>query len=520
MDETRTLLVAALALALAAACGEDDSSAAEEGPADGADAPPLDVDVTPAEGTARRLTIAQYHNALQDTFGEELVVPTRIEPDVSSEHLLAIGAARSSISPRGTEQYEDGSAVIVEQLIAPGALRDRLVDCEPSADCAREVIAHTGRRLWRRPLTDSELSTLAGIAATGDELLGDFYAGLGYALSGLLQSPHFLFRVDMGEEDPDSPGELRFTSWEMASRLSFLLWNTTPDDTLLDLTEEDALVSDEPLAEAIDEMLDSPRLEDGVRAFFADMLGLAALAELNKDPTIFVRFSSEVGPAAEEETLRTITHHLLELEGDYRDLMTTRRTFIDPRLASIYRVRSPQGDEFSEHEWAETDDRHGLLGHVSVLAANAHATSSSATRRGKFVRERVAEHLENPSCAGCHTFMDPIGLGLENFDGLGTYRTEDNGVEIDASGELDGIPFADAKELGEVLRDHPDVPGCLVQMLYRYATGRVEGSGEQELLGTLTARLESQGHQLGPLLRDVAMSAGFRRVAPAAEGEE
>jgi len=533
-------------LACVASCSDSSSSTDE----DDATAP-LDVPVTPAAGTARRLTIAQYHNLVRDTFGDEVVLPSKLEPDAQGAGLIAIGAGTTSISSRGVEQYEEAARQIGVQVTEPGPLRERLVDCGPGTECTETVVARVGRRLWRRPLRDEELARVVAIASAGEEATGDFHGGLGYAIAALLQSPKFLFRIEVGEPDPEHPGEHRFTSSEMASRLAFLFWNTGPDEALLDLAQADALVSDEGLGAAVDGLLESDRLDEGVRTFFADMLGLAALDELTKDPTVFVRFSNEVGPSAREETLRAVTHHLLEEDGDYRDLMTTRTTFLDRRLAAIYGVPAPERDGFGMHQWDADATRHGLLGHVSILAGNSHATASSATLRGRFVREsllcaeipsppvdvntalpevsgtartlreRVAEHLENPSCAGCHAALDPVGLGLENFDGLGSYREEDNGAVIDATGELDGTDFADAKELGQVLRDHADLPGCLVTTLYRYATGRVEESGEHELIEALTERFALQGHRLVPLMKDIATSDGFRCAkAPVREGGE
>ena len=255
--------------------------------------------------------------------------------------------------------------------------------------------------------------------------------------------------------------------------------------------------------------------------------------------------SPEVGPSAREETLLGLERLVFEIDGDFRDILTTRETFLNRRLAAIYDVPAPVREGFGLTELPEDGLRMGLLGQVSFLAPNAHATSSSATLRGKFIREvllcaaippppanantalpepsgtaltlrdRSEEHMQSGSCRGCHQLMDPMGLSLENFDGIGRYRTTDHGVLIDASGELNGVAFADAEELGYLLHDHPDVPRCLVRTMYRYATGRLEASGETQALRQLTDAFTADGYRVKDLMREVALHRSFRHaVAP------
>jgi hypothetical protein len=220
---------------------------------------------------------------------------------------------------------------------------------------------------------------------------------------------------------------------------------------------------------------------------------------------------------------------------------------VDRKLASIYNVRAPARDGFGEIEWADDSGRAGILTHVSLLAANSHSVASSATLRGKFVRQvllcgvikppptdlntslpesssdaptlrdRVTVHLENEFCAGCHRPMDPIGLGFENFDALGKFRLRENGVIIDPSGDLDGVPFADARDLGRVVSEHPDLLGCMVKSAFRYANGRLEADGEAALVDWLTARFDAGGRRVPELLLDIVMSDGFRTAVPASD---
>ncbi len=537
---------------LLAACGERSHLGAAAPMTDGPAAPPprSDKPFSPAEGGLRRLTELQYANAVHDLFGPDVVVPARLEPDVAIEGLVALGAARTSVSPRGVEQYESAALDLAAQALGtgPASARGRLVTCTPAgmADdaCAQTVLSTLGRRAFRRPLTSGELARLVKLAGDSARALGDFHRGLELAVAALLESPNFLFRVELGEPDPAAPGQLRFSAWEIASRLSFLVWNTIPDDELLDAAARGDLVTDAGLDAALDRLLASPRARKGLRSFFVDLLELYRLDELVKDPKIFVQASPELGPAAREETLRGIEHLIFDAAGDYRELLTTRRTFLDRRLAALYEVPAPAREGFGMYTWADDSPRAGLLSQASVLALQSHATSSSATRRGKFVRktllcanpapppvdvntmlpepsgntptlrDRVREHLENENCAVCHRFTDPIGLGLENFDGIGRYRTTENGALIDATGELSKVQFKNPRELAAAITQHPDFVPCFVKSVYRYAGGHLETAGEAGVLEDLTNDFAAGGHRVLPLLRLLVKSPGFRRLAP------
>ena len=516
---------------------------------------PTPVDVTPLRGAApavepagpvlKRLTQTQYANTIHDLFGADVVVPDNLEPDAPSEGLLQVGAGVNALSAYGVERYEDAAYSVAEQALGDEAARARLVPCAaagPQDDaCARTVLDALGRLAWRRSLTADESDRLVGLTGVAGVALGDFDEGLACGIAALLQSPNFVYRVELGEEDPGAPGLLRYTDSEMATRLAYFLWNTTPDEALLTAADAGELTTDAGLAAQLDRMLADPRSEDGLRAFFGDMLTLYELDELNKDPTVFVHMSADVGPAAREETLQGLTW-LVSQDGDYRDLFTTRTAFLDRKLAAIYGVPAPSPDGFAQTELPDDGRRRGILGQVSFLALQSHAANTSVTRRGLFVREvllcqslpsppaglntsipeatdaaptmrdRVAQHLADPSCAGCHLSMDPIGLGLENFDGLGGWRDSENGVVIDASGDLDGVAYADAWALGQALHDHPNTGPCLARTLFQYAGGHLVAAGETELLDWHAQGFAEAGYSVQFLLRDLVASPGFRTV--------
>ncbi len=503
--------------------------------------------VPPAEVVLKRLTKSQYARAVHDLIGE-VAVPIALEPDTAGEGFLVVGASKTSISALGVDRYESAAYDIATQALKPGPIRARLVPCTPAAKiddaCARKFVASFGRRAFRRPLAADEITRYANLADQAAEKLGDFHAGLEFALAGLLQSPYFLFRVELGEAAPGHAG-LRYTSFEMATRLAFFLWNTTPDDELLDAAEKGELVERDGLGRAIDRMLASPKARLGLRNFFSERFGLYQLDDLVKDSQAFPQASADLGPDAREETLRSLEDMVFDRDADFRTMMTSSRTFVNRRLATLYGVPAPTLEGFGATLLPSDGERRGLLGNAAILALYAHSTSSSSTRRGKFIRtvllcatippppvnvntaippasdklptlrDRMQAHMQNPNCASCHKLMDPIGLGLEHFDGLGTFRTSEHGVAIDPSGQLDGVPFANGRELGATVAAHPGFAGCMVRHLYRYAVARVETDGEEALLAWLAQTLPSDGFRVLPLLRHIALSDGFRYATEA-----
>lgn len=493
--------------------------------------------VAPAPATLRKLTRAEYLDTLTDLLGPDVVLPAQLEPDAEVGGLLSVGAGQAAISPLGVEQYETAAYALAGQVARDEALRERVVGCTPTevADtaCLEGFVRGFGRLAWRRALTEDEVAALVGVGAEAAAVLDDPLAGPEYALAALLQSPSFLYRVELGQGG-------RFSGVEVASRLSYLLWNGPPDLALLEVAESGELDDPEVLAAQVDRMLADPKAERGLRAFFDQWLELWKLPSLTKDPTLFVHFSDALGPSAREETLRVATGLARDPDADFRDLLTTRRTFLDRTLAALYSVPAPAREGFAPAELPADGPRLGLLGQASFLALHSHPVSTSVTRRGLFVREtllcqtippppsnvdtsipepspdaatmrdRVAIHLEDPACASCHTITDPIGLGLEHFDGIGRWRPDDQGHEIDASGDLDGVPFTDARGLAVAMRENPDFVRCVAQTLLEHAQGHVLSFPEANLATWHAQGFVAEGHAFDALLRDLVTAEAFR----------
>lgn len=502
----------------------------------------------------RRLTQEQYKNVIADVFGSDIRVSGRLDPDVRKDGLFEIGATEATFTPGSLEQYDQLARGIASEVLAEGR-RATIMPCAPKSEatpdsaCAREFIALAGRLLFRRPMTEDEIADRVALADNAVEKVGNFYKGLEYGLASLLVAPQFLFRKDTLVADD---GELRLDNYAKASRLSFLLWNAGPDETLLEAAEKGELDSDRGLARQVDRMLASPRLEAGVRAFFDDFLQFSLFETLDKDPVIYPKFSQTVALDAREQTLRTIVQHLITNEGDYRDLFTTRKTFMSRALGVVYQVPVSPQNAWSKYEFAADDPRAGLLTQLSFTALYSPPGRSSPTLRGKAIREvflcqtvpvppvnvdftlfestrdkpsttardRLTNHRENPVCAGCHALIDPMGLALENFDGLGVYRTTENGAPIDPSGELDRVKFADVRGLAQTMRDNPRTASCFVSRVFAYGVGRKPAPDDNTVLAFLGEKFAAEGYKLKPLLRRIATSDALYRIAPAAPPDE
>ncbi|HEY0684974.1 MAG TPA: DUF1588 domain-containing protein [Steroidobacter sp.] len=497
----------------------------------------------------RVITTEQYLNTIANVFGSSVDMDIKFPPLRRTDGLLSNGAALAGVTSGKIETFQRAASSIAGQVVAPER-RNYLIPCTPASEtqadpeCAKQFFSQTGRLLHRRTLSEEELGHYVTAANEAADKLKDFYAGIELVLEAMLISPEVLFIVESTEGDADDEGRRRLDSYSLASRLSFFLWNAGPDDMVLKAAENGDLESERGLKRVVDAMIASPRLEAGMRAFFDDMLGFDDFDALSKDPTVYPFFTGATATDAREQTLRTIIDHLIVKQADYRDLYVTRETFMSPALAPLYQIPASRG--WTEYEFAEDSPRQGLLTQISFVALRSHPGRSSPTLRGKALRERllcqvvpppppnvdfgklenpdahyktqrerVAVHLEDPACAGCHKITDPMGLALENFDGAGRFRTTENGATIDTSGELDGVHFDNAVGLGKALRDNPSLPSCLVDRLYSYGSGGAAKPTDRSLLKYYTAEFAESGYKLPDLLRTIALSDAFQHVTPA-----
>lgn len=504
--------------------------------------------------TMRLISADQYRNTVAYVFGSDIQVVANFPLLQRHNGLVSLGATTAMMTPGDLEQFDKAARSIAAQVIDP-THRGTLIPCMPrdpnGADtkCSEQFFSKVGRFLYRRPLSAAELRMQVSIADGAARDRHDFYQGISYGLSGMMTSPKFLYITETSKPDPDRPGQYRLDDYSLASRLSLFLWNALPDDYLLAAAQKGELRDHAGLSRQIDRMIASPRLEEGVRGFFADLLQLQDFESLSKDPVIYPDFTFQASQSVHEQLMRTITNYLLRRDGDYRGLFTTNETFVNRALGPLYRtqVRTQIADEWTTYE-QKVDESAGVLTSLSFLAAHAHPGRSSPTRRGRAIREiflcqkipdppptvnftvfenmskkltardRLKAHALDSSCAGCHNLTDPVGLAFENYDGAGEFRTREHNAVIDTSGTFDGNKIAGVADVGRVMHDHPALVPCIARRVYGYSVGRNPGVADRRWLSWLARQFGSDSYEFPELLKHVAESEAFYAVSPPVAG--
>jgi hypothetical protein len=505
--------------------------------------PPYD----PAEPALARLTGAQYANVVRDLLGPAVKIPD-LEADTRPYLFSVIGASTTTISEHGVDLYGQSALTIAGVAFADTTKRAALVPCPVTtpltAECLGQFIQTFGLRAWRRPLEAVEVQRYQAYGAQVG--LGDPWKALEYVTAGLLTSPNFLYRVELGEADPEHPGWLRYTGYEMASRLSFLLRNTFPDAELFAAAKSGELVTVDGILGQANRLLGAkgPTAEM-IKQLYSEYLDLPLLAEVMFPKTMDP--GGTIGASMQSEVVGIVNRIGLEQPGDMRTVFTTRTTFVNQDLASLYGLAAPAPGGLAQAELPADGPRAGILTTGALLTLNNRPNRTSPTIRGFFVRQRllcgtvpppppgippikeddmgapktIREKLEahraNATCAACHKQMDPLGLGMENFDQFGRFRAMyESGAPVDATGDLDGQMFDGARQLGELLSKDERTVECLITQLYRYASSRLETDSETIVLANLKGAFAKDGYQLKPLLLSLIGSDGFRHLKPEA----
>jgi hypothetical protein len=504
----------------------------------------------PAEAVLPRLTQAQYRNSIADLLGPGIPA-SPLEADTSPYLFDTIGATSTTLSELGTEQYEQAADIATKAIFSDPAKRAALVGCEVAAAgdaCVSGFLKSFGRRAFRRPLAIDEVERWVQVATSlSDESAWD---GLRLAVSGMLQSPSFLYRIELGEPNPEKPGERIILGYEMAGRLSFLIWNTIPDDALLDAAERGELNHIDGIQREAARLIDHPRGAQAMQDFFGQFLDLSRLEHTSRTPENYPAFTPSLKAAMRRE-IELLVSDIMDTRGDIRSIFSARHTFVNSELAAHYGLDAPGTDAatFVAVAFDDASPRAGILTSGAFLTMNAHETQTSPTARGKYVRERVLcqtvkppppdvdteldppsatnpktvrerleEHQKNEACRGCHSFIDPPGFTFEHFDSIGTYRTVQEGnLPIDSSGDLDGKPVNDARDLAALLEEDQRVGACMVKQLYRFSQGRLDTEGEAPALAGLEARFEDAGYDFRTLLIELVVSDGFRSLSATKE---
>ncbi len=509
----------------------------------GKDLPPFQ----PAPVTLRVLLGWQYRNAVGALLGAEAANAVEPPPDSAINGFDSIGASQLALSPIAIEKYESSALRAAKAALSNTAGRSALIGCTPAStvdeSCLRAFLTRFGRRAWRRPLSETEVATWVTVGRNAATAYRDFYRGAEFAVAGLLQSPHFIYMVEVGQPDLTHPGRRKLTGLEIATRLSFFLSGTTPSEELLAAAERGELDTREGVRAQAQQLVSRPEAREALARFFDEYLRLREMPGRAKDSTLFPFFTPALASGMREETQRFLTDLVWERNGDFRDMFDADYTFVNKDLATLYGLANVPAAGFTRITLPPETGRGGVLGQASLLSLLSYPATTSPTQRGKFVRERLlcqpisappagvvpsfpepqpgeapktmreklVEHQKNPSCSGCHMLMDPIGLGLENFDPVGRFRASDRGAPIDPVSTFDQFgTFQSPRELGRLLRQHERTVPCFVRNLFRMATGHVEGVGETAPMVALDAAFAASGYRVRELLMEIVSSDAFR----------
>ncbi|MGB8223530.1 MAG: DUF1592 domain-containing protein [Polyangiales bacterium] len=496
----------------------------------------------------RRLTRFEYNNTVRDLLGDTSNPADVLPPEEEVAGFNNQAAALTS-SDLLVEQYMKVAEEVSARAI--GNLDTLLPDCDPGIDgsdaCALSFIRGFGKRAFRRPLAQAEVDRLKSVFdwAIHDPDLGRFEDGIQIVIEALLQSPSFLYRPEPGAETPIEGDVVPFTSWEMATKLSYMLWNTMPDAELFAAADADALRTSEQIATQATRMLEDDKARDLIRNFHTQWLLLTQLDTITKDAGIYPAYESSLPSLWKQEIQTFVENVILQGDGTLQTLLTADYGFMNEDLASFYGddvVDTVTGSEFRRVQ-LDPKRRSGFLTSAGLMSTLANANRSSPVFRGKFVREQLMcntlppppanlvivppeldptkttkEQFEeigaNPACAGCHTLMNPIGFIFEHYDAIGQWRDQQNGKAIDATGEvirtddIDGV-YDGAGELAAALASSTQVQECVASQWFRFAYNRTVSPQDSCSVEQLNDVFRSSNYNIKALLVALTQTNAF-----------
>jgi hypothetical protein len=483
----------------------------------------------------RRLTRSQFEHTVRDLLGATGTPAQGISPDETVGPFTS--NAISPITELLVQQHMEAA-----QALATGA-KSRMAQISPcdlstGESCVRDFVTVFGLKAYRRPLEQAEVDayvTLFSVAGA------DASNGFRLVVEAMLQSPYFLYHADVGETGAPTALPQALTSYELASRLSYFLWDTLPDQALFDLAAAGTLDDDETLSAEVTRMLADGKAADSVPSFHLQWLDI----DMDQFGTLG-QTQPEVASAMLKETSRFSDHVVRNGDGLLQTLLTASYSFPEGPLFETYGVTEPAGFAPGMRVELDQTERGGLLTHAGFLVKHYRGALPSPVHRGITVREnilcqpidpppvdvmasplppslgptardRFVAHEADPTCGGCHSQIDPIGLALENYDGTGAFRTEEGGETIDASGvvydagpDLE-LPFTGGVELGQRLAASRAVRDCVSNQWFRYSLGRMESVDDGCALRSIRGKFSATGN-VRELITNIVLSHAFRRV--------
>ena len=450
-----------------------------------------------------------------------------------------------STSSLHVEQYKSIADDIAERTVNDNARFNALHACVPNRnagnldDCAKNVVERLLTRAFRQPAAPAILQ-LYGDLERDLRQNANFKTSIQSLISAILQSPEFLYRIEYGTPAGD---RIRPTGYEMATRLSYFFWASMPDDALFEAAKTGELDTKEGVMTQAKRLLASDKAKVNIRFFFDNFLPINALNQLERDPAVFPAWSAEIGSLMREETQQFLQHLIFDGEGDWASALTADYSFMNETLAAYYGINDVSGGEFRKVSLAATQ-RKGLLTQGSIMVGTTHTGFTNPVTRGGYImnemlcehiplptgdvadqafppnpdtaptaRGRYTQHAEDPACRGCHSKMDPVGFVFENFDPIGLFRTHENDVLIDVSGELPdddlGTPVANAIEFADAVAADDRVHQCFALHWANFAYGKSISKKESCLKETIQDEFIASGYDIQQLLLNLTQTDAF-----------
>jgi mono/diheme cytochrome c family protein len=497
----------------------------------------------PGRVTLRRLNRVEYNNTIRDLVGIDFHPADDFPSDDVGYGFDNIGDVLS-MAPILMEKYVEAAERIVDKAWQSPDLRRRIMICQPTEktkiDCARKILENFAFRAYRRPLKGDEVDRLVGFV-TQVEAQGDsFERGIQLGLQAVLVSPHFLFRIEL-DPQPNKPDAVHLVNdFELASRLSYFLWSSMPDDELFQLAKQGTLHQEGNLENQVRRMLKDPKARALVDNFAGQWLQLRSLKNAAPDPGLFPAFDEALRSAMLKESALFFEAVMRE-DRSILDFLDADFTFVNERLARHYGLPGIKGNEFQRVSLTG-DQRGGILTQASILTVTSNPTRTSPVKRGKWIlenilgtpppppppdvpelkegkeltgtlRQRMEQHRANPNCATCHQRLDPLGFGFENYDSIGAWRTKDGQAPIDPSGSLpDGRSFKGPKELKAILKGkEEEFRRCLAEKMLTYALGRGLEYFDKPAIEQISQDLAKNGNRFSALVIAIVKSDPFQK---------
>lgn len=518
------------------------------------------ADIVPVPPVMSRLSKLEYNNTVRDLFGINSNPANEFPADLSGQ--FDNDNATLSVTSLHIEKFAEAAENIATEVVEAAANGNRsVISCDiNTANCAQTVISQLGVKVWRRPLSNDESSALLSLYNDVQGVTNSRTTSMTALLRVMLFSPNFLYRPEI-DQNLSSNQARPLSAYELASRISYFLWASTPDDQLLSAAANGSLLNDATLRTQVTRMLADPRSETLVDSFAMTWLDFNKFLSHSVDLTQFPQYTNDVKVDLLMET-RTFLDHIISENRPLAEILDADYTYLNERVANYYGVQGISGNNFRMYQWPAGSDRKGLMGHASALTAHSHPASTSPVKRGTWVMDRflcdrppepsadvISQFPDIPSgldprqiselhkessavCSSCHAYVDPIGYGMENFNPVGQWRDTYtiNGRTVDSSAELpnNGGQFSSLTELADILATKGDVSLCSIGYVMSYALGRrastvyVPGfsSVDYPAVYDIYQKTLDSAHSMHDVFTEIVLSPAFRTRLGADSGSQ